>query len=438
VHSHNDPLDTFRAHDGTLYERVVKHPSIGSQQPLTRPLTYKIRDSAAAEKVRSTVADSAYLQSRDDGLDSRRDTILPSIEGPQLGDASSQSRAAGVNHSSLPSIDKRQATASQKDVMRRVDDIEFLDLTEDTHYLNKRRRIDDTGPEISEASRAGTMAQNLLPGQREPEYISLLSPGQYSQASNSNALSPLPYQGSRDHSEISASVSKYRDMQEFSSPIGVTHTGERLVARRPAGQPSGLSRIRPYEVLYSSNLSPRIDDESIPSRLHSTLPGGATPVDRGIQEYRAFRAHERQDMALRSPSGRGRPQSDEQSRLAHAVVEPKDGQPRQLDGAWSQPVPPQRLIQESSVVDATVPLARGEEYRLTRGRAAERGHALWRRSASPIQSRSSRMSYVPTLPQSQLWRQRERTPPQYLSFDLDSVPQSGERLEPVLVRPTRR
>lgn len=444
MHSHNDRPDTFRAQDGTLYERVVKYPSTDSQQPLARPLTYDNRSSAAAEKVRTNAfTNTTYRPNRGQDLDSPRDTILPSIEGPQLAVASSQSRVVSMNRLSLPSLNDRRAVITNEDAQRRLDDIEILDLTDETRYSKKRRRVPVPGAEISKISRTSNAAPNLPLQQREPECISLLSPtDQDFQPSKSNPLSLSRRQSLHDHSNVSTFTPTFRDTLGFSSSGAVARSGETPVARQPVGQLSGVSHFSSREVLYPSTSSPRRDDDSIPVRLHSALPRGATPVDRGIQEYRAFRARERQDRALPSPSRRGRPLLYENGDATHAAIESRIGRSRQFAGAGSlretsHQLPPKGPTQEFGAVDESVLLAQEGEYRLTRERVAECDHPLRRRSASPAGYMRGRLNYVPTIPQPHHARQPEPAP-EYLSMDWDREIHRGARLGPVLVAPTHR
>jgi hypothetical protein len=415
---------------------VVKFPSTGSQQPLTRPLTYETRSSAAAGKVRSiAVAESVYPQNQGQSLDFQGDTILPSIEGPEGAVASSHNRVVSANHRSLPSVVyEPRATVTKKDV-ERMGGIEFLDLTDETQTRNKRRRIDANGPEMSQTYRNDIVAPNLALQQRDLEYISLLSPTDHHvQPSYSNDLSPSRRQHSHDHGQISSSVPTHRDSQGYTSPTSIVHAGERSVARRATGQLSSLTHFRSHEVLYPSASSPRMHNESIPPRLHSTLPRSTTPMDRGIQEYRAFRARERQEKALHSPSARGRPQRFENSGFIDGTVKSPNGQLQQYDGTGSShdlshQLPPRRFVQGFSAVDDSVPVLRE--------RVAGRDHPSRRRSASPVQDSRTHVTYVPALSQRYLQRQQEG-PQEYGSMDSDRVSLRGKRFEPVLVRPTPR
>jgi hypothetical protein len=381
------------------------------------------------------VAESVYAQNRGQSLDFQGDTILPSIEGPELAAASSHTRAVSANHRSLPSVVNEPREVVTKKDMERMGGIEFLDLTDETQIRNKRRRVDVKGSEISQSYRKDIVAPNLALQQREPEYISLLSPTDHHvQPSNSNDLSPSRHQHFHDHSQISSFVPTYRDSQGYTSPTSVIHAGERSVARRATGQLSNLTHFRSHEALYPSASSPRMHNESSPPRLQSTLPRAATPMDRGIQEYRAFRARERQERALHSPSARGRPRRFESSSFIDGTAKSPNGQLQQYDGAGSSHdlshrLPPRKFVQGFSAVDDSVPVLRE--------RVAGREHPPRRRSASPVQDSRNHVTYVPALSQRYLQRQQE-VPQEYGLMDSDRVSLRGERFEPVLVRPTPR
>jgi hypothetical protein len=444
MHPHNDPLDTFRASDGTLCKRVTKYPHTNSPQSIPRPLTHGVRSSAATDKVRMDAAtNNFYRPTKGRDLGSPRDIILPSIEGSQPAAAPSYGRVVSVNRFSLPSMDDSRAIITDEDVQRRVDDIEILDLTDDTRYTKKRRRMDDLSVNISKSSRTGTLATNVPLQQRGLESISLHSPAEQNlHQSNSNALSASRYQSSHDHSNVPTSTPTYYENPEFSTFGAVSRPDEMLVARRPAGQLSGMSHFPSREVFYQSTSSPRRDDDSDAFRLHPAFSRGATPVDRGIQEYRAFRARERQERALLSPSRRGRPLNYENSDASHATTEFKSGRSRHFDEAGSlygpsHQLPLQGFTRELSVVDESIPLAREDQHPLRREKPAERDHPLRRRSASPVGHLRSTLSFAPANSQSQRGLQPE-VAAEYLPMDWDREIHRGARLERVFVAPTRR
>ena len=437
MNSHNDSPDTFRAQDGTLYERVVKYPSTVSQPPFMSPLTYETRNSVTADKSRTNdVADTIYRQNRGQGLDFQRESILPSVEDSQLAATSSQRRVVSVGQTSLPSISERRGITTNEYMERHVDDIEFLNLTNEIQFRKKRRRIDDISSEDSKIARTGNV-------QREPEYISLVSPtDQGSHPSNPSTLLITGYQDSHGPSKALSFMPKYHETQDYSSPTSVTHSDKRLGARRPAGRPSSLSHFSSHEVLHPATSSPRIDGQFIPSHLHSALPGSATSTDRGIQQYRAFRARERQQREIPSPSGRGRPHSHENEDLNDAPTKPMNGRFRQYHEAASsrgQPrqLPLRRFVQNSLSVDKPPSLLPEDEHRLTREREIGRDYSVRCRSASPAQYTRRGQSYVPALPETPLKQQHEIVP-EYPSMDLSRVAPCGEQLDPMIVRPTIR
>lgn len=350
-------------------------------------------------------------------------------------------QAVDANHSPVTSANERRAIATQSDRERHVDDIEFLDLTGDNKHLKKRRRIDNVGPDIPKFARTSALAQTL-PSQ-QPAYISLLSPtDQYSHLRDSNALSPSRHQGFHDHSNASYLMPTCRETREIDSPAGITQASERLMARPPAGRLSSLSHFRSQEDPYSPTSSPRRDGECMLSRLQPASSAGAISVDRGIQEYRAFRARERQEKTLRSPTGRGRPQLYENGDPTNAAVGSRKGSQRpfarsELSSDSSHHFPSKGLVRDSLVVDDPVSLVRDNEYRLTRERAAGRDHPLRRRSASPLQNPRSRLSYDVPSPRSHLQGRYEK-PVEYVSVAWDRLAQRGERVEPVGVVPTVR
>ena len=440
MQAHNDPPDTFRARDGTLYERVIEDPSPGPQQLIARPLTYETRRSAAVGKVRTNaVADFTYRQDMSQNLSSPRDTILPSIEDPSPAAASSQSRMVSVSQLPLSSSNERWATTTNQNIERRVNDIEYLDLTDESRYLKKRRRVEDISDETFRPSRTGDLAPYFASQQHEPEYISLLSPTQQpSQPSNTNAPSVLHYEDPHDHVNVSTSTPTYRDTVVHNSSVGVVRSGEKLVARRPHGQVSGLSNFPSREVRYLSPSSPRTDKDSLRFGLRSAFHVGASPVDRGIQEYRAFRARERQEKALPNPPGPARSQLHGNGDVPYAALESRNGRPRQFDAKkpsrdLSSHLSHRTPTQGYHTLGEPLPLAQEDGFRV-RVREADRDHSLRRRSASPIEHRRTHLGVVPSLPQPNHDRRLEAGP-EYLSMERDDARQ---RADPGIMRPIRR
>ena len=444
IQPRNDPLDTFRAPDGTLYERIIKYPHTNSIQLISRPLIYDARSSATIDKVRIDAAtNNAYRPSKGRDLGSPRDTILPSIEGSQPASAPSHGRVVSVNRFSLPSIDDGWAIINNEEVQRRVDDIEILDMTDDTRYQQKRRRMDDPSADISKSYRADTLATNLPLQQRGLDSISFHCPAdQNLQPDHSRALLASRFQSSQDYGNTSASTPTYYENLEFSAVGAVSRPGETLVTRRPLGQLSGVSHFHPREDSNQSTSSPRRDNNSDPFRQHFAFAGGASPVDRGIQQYRACRARERQDRTLPSPSRRGRPLSYQNGDGSHAAADHRSGGSRHFDEAGSlyaqsHQLPPTGFARDFTAVDELIPFAREDEHHLIRERPAERDHPQRRRTSSPMGHLRSNPSYVPI--NSQLQREREpEVAAQYLAMDWDRETHRGARLEPVFVAPTRR
>lgn len=402
-------------------------------------MVYERPNSAAAGKVKTIALDnSTYLRSKVQGLDSPRETVLPSIESPQVAPPLPPGLMVSFHPPPLPLSDDRPGMTTNKDLERHVHNLEFLDLTEERQSLKKRRRIEDTVPEISKLARTGTVAQMLPSQRREPEYIPLVSPtDQYSQPSNSHSSTSY-YQDFYDYSKGSSATTPYRDIKEYSSPVTFTHAENRPVHHRPAAHVSSMSHLRAREDFYQKTSSPRIN-ESMPSRLRSALPGSTTPVDRGIQEYRAFRARERQDRALCSPSGRVR-LSHEKPDLSDMVIESRNGQPRHVDAVVpsrgpSYHLPSPRLSQDSFAIADVSRLTRVADYRPKYGRRLEHVYPVQRRSASPVENASNGGSHVPTWSQPQ--RQHGRGL-DYISLDGDPLAQRSEHLNPRLVRPPQR
>jgi hypothetical protein len=421
---------------------VVKYSSSGLQQPSPRPLTHEPRASLASPKQRPTTVDTTYFQRGGERSDFQRDTVLPSIEDPPFAAGSFHRRVVSGNQLSAPRINERQAIIANNDAERRVNDIEILDLTDDTQHITKRRRLDDTGAEILDIPRSGNVASNLFLEQRKPQYISLLSPPEkHSQPGDFYASAPSPPQLSHGHAKASSSRPLYRDNQAFHSPTN--GSGERLVAHRRAGQLSGLSHFSSHEDLYPATSSSRLEDGSTLSRPPPSVTAGTTSVDAGIQQYRAFRARERQERAAPSLSSRARPQLYESDNLADSAIKSRSvqlEQPGRLVSSRdvSDNLPSKRLVQDFRTVDSSRPPAPEEAYRLTRERLAEPHHRLRRRSASPTQESRSRLRYVPVSPQPQSERQLERNSG-YVSMDWeDHELERGAHFETVLVRPTQR
>ena len=427
-----------------MYERTVKGPSTGTQQLLTRPQSHDTRVIGATEQVRSIpVARDTYYRNGRQGLELQSDTVLPSIEGPARVAASPQSRVVSDHHSSFQRAAKWGVNSSNTIADSRMDGIEFLDLTDDTPQLKKRRRLDDEPTEMAQIAGATTVTQNLPSERGRAEYISLLSPtAQDSQPGYSNAQSPSRHHESHGHSKFSSFVPIRQYTQMFPSPTGISSVGESSLARPRTENLSDLSHFHSHEGLQPSTSFPRVDDESISlRRLRSALPKGATPVDRGIQEYRAFRARERQDKAIRSPPGRGRRLLHENGDFAAAATRSKIGQLRQLDGAEasrdiSYHLTSPRVPQDFITVDDSNTSAQRDEHPLTRLDTARR-LPLRRRSASPIQNPNRWLVHDPGLPHSYLQQPHERVA-EYISMDWDAAPLRKDRLEPILVRPSGR
>lgn len=375
---------------------MLKYPSTRELQPPSRPLIYNPRSSAVEEQVRSfSTVDNAYLQNGSQTLASHRDTILPSIEGPQPAVGSSQFQTVSANHSSLQPTLERRTITYKNDNHRHVDDIEFLDLTEDDPPLKKRRRTDNIGYEMSPDYRNEVVTHKQPFQQRKLEYIP-----------------------------------------------SVTRASERTVAPASTKQLSGLDHSHSHEFLSPSTPSSRIDDGFIPSRrLQSALPADQVVVDRGIQEYRAFRARERQERVPHSPKQGKMAQPHRNGGLTHRASESESGLLRQFDGAdssrnLSHHLLSPRVVSDFLSMNESLSLPREHEYPQTSEKVLQRIPPPPRRSASPDQYPRGRVSYVPVSSELQ-YRQHPR-PVEHLRMDVDPVPQRGERQETVLVRPNQR
>ncbi len=400
---------------------------------------YETRSSAAVGRVRTNVvSDVTYRQDMSQSLTSPRDTILPSVEDHSPAAASSQGRMLGLNQLPLSSSNERWATTTNQNIERRVSDIEYLDLTDESRYLKKRRRVENINDGTFRTLRTGDLAPMLSSQQHEPEYISLLSPtNQSSQPRNTNVRSALQYSNPRNHTNVSSSTPTYRDTLVHNSSTGIMPSGEKLVARRPRGQVSGVSNLSSREVRYLSPSSPRTGRSSVPFGLQSAFRG-VSPVDRGIQEYRAFRARERQEKALPSPSEPARSQMHGNGDVPYVAVELRNGRPRQFDGTMSSGdlsshVSHRRLTQGYHTIGEPLPLAQEDGSRL-RMREADRDHSLRRRSASPIEHQRTPLEVVPSMAQSYHERQLE-VEPEHFSMERDDARQ---RAEPGLMRSNRR
>jgi hypothetical protein len=392
------------------------------------------------------VARDTYIQNRTQGVELQNDSILPSIEGPTLATAPSQSRVVSSHRSSYQSTADRGGISSNRVPDNQIEGIEFLDLTEETPHLQKRRRLDDARHGMSKIARTSTVTQKLPSQQHKLEYMSLLSPSaQYSQPSYSSVLSPSRHQESHGRSNFSSFAPTRQGTMVFPSPASISREGESSLARPAAGRLSNLTQLQSHEDLHPSISSPRTDDESISfRRLRSALPVGATPVDHGIQQYRAFRARERQDRALRSPSGRGVHRLREGGDVAGGANRANMGQLRQpqVDGTEASRdvshhyFPSRRLSQEFATVDDSNTFVQQDGYRLTRETMTEH-LPLRRRSASPMQYANGRVESVRGLPQSRI-KQLHEGFGEYLSMDWDRAPLREDRPEPIIARPSGR
>ncbi len=418
---------------------MIEDPSLGPQQLIARPLVYETGSSAAVGKVRTNaISDFTYRQDASRNLASPRDTILPSIEDSSPAARSFHSRMVSANQLPMSSSNQRWAPTTNQNTERRVNDIEYLDLTDEFRYLKKRRRVENMGDQTLRSSRTGDLAPYFPSQQHEPEYISLLSPThQPSQPSNTNAASMLQYENPHNHVSVSASTPNHRDAVVHNSSTGAMRSSEKLVARRPQGQVSGVGDFPSREVRYLSPSSPRTDKDSVTFGIQSAFRG-ASPVDRGIQEYRAFRARERQEKALLSLSGPARSQLRGNGDGPYAAVESRNGRLRQIDGTKSSrdlsSHPSQgRLTQRYHALGEPTSLAREDGFRL-RMRETDRSHSLRRRSASPIELRRSHLEVVPSLPQ--LYHERRlEAGPEYSPMERDDARQCAE---PGHMRPIRR
>jgi hypothetical protein len=386
---------------------------------------------------------TAYRPAKGRDLGSPRDTILPSIESSEPASAPSYGRVVNVNRFSLPSIDDGRAIFTGGGVQRRVGDIEILDMTDDTRWPQKRRRMDDVNTDISKSYRADTLATNLPFQQCGLDSSSFHSPAEQNlQPDHSRALLASRYQSSQDYGNISASTPTYHENLDFSAGGTFSRSGETLVTRRPLGQLSGVSHFLSRGDFHQTTSSPRRDDCSEPSRLHFASARRATPVDRGIQEYRAFKARERQDRTLLSPSRLERPLSYQNGNGSHAAADHRSEAARHFDEAeslYGQPhqLPSNGFARDFTAVDELMPLAREDQHYLVRERPAERDHPQRRRSASPVGHLRSESSHVPMY--SQVPRERDpEVAAEYLPMDWDRETHRRARLEPVLVAPTRR
>lgn len=409
-------------------------------------MTYEPQNAALAGKVRfSAVANTTYLPNNSRGLDPRRDTALPSIEHPQVSATSSRNRAVSGNHPVLPSINDRRVAMEKDETERRVGDIEFLDLTEEPQHLTKRRRIYESDMEVSSMPRTRVLTPNECLQQREHEYISLLSPtDKHSQPNKSDPLSPLRYQGSYSNDRVSSSIPTYRDRQGFSSPGALMQVDGQQVARGSARQPSNLNHFRSREILYPLEASSRAVDGYIPTPLRSALPAGAGPVDRRIQEYRAFRARERQERELLSSPNRGRSTLRENGDITDGSVQSNDGRLREPQEVSSSrrldnhQLPLRRLSQNFDAIHDGVTLSRDGGDRIVRERIVEGNHVVRRRSASPVQNSVTRLSYMSPLANDHSQRPHEVTARNHTPVDYGQVLRRGPLIEPRLVSSARR
>lgn len=252
--------------------------------------------------------EGGYLRNGGHGLGTQRETILPSIEAPQLASPSFQRRTVSTIDSSVQPTSGIRLMNPANDVGRRVEDIEYLDLSAEIKRVKKRPRMEPTNAAIARVR----VSQDPTLRQYEPGYVPLhTSADRHPDPSGSQAMPTSQYVRYQDYAQNPSFVPIHVDSKAFTSPSDLIRAGERRIARPPAERQAGISQFRSHDVLYPSTPSPRADQEFVvPShRLPSALPRSATSVvDPGIQEYRAFRARERQSGALWSPGGRGKPQ----------------------------------------------------------------------------------------------------------------------------------
>jgi hypothetical protein len=439
----NDAPDNAYIANGTHYERLVKYPSNGSQHTLSKPLIYDSSDSLAPGKGRFTeMIDDRYLHNAGQGLGTQGESILPSIEGPQLASTSFQRRTVSTNRPSVLSTGGIQSMKSANDAGRRVEDIEYLDLTGEIQPLKKRPRMEPTDTAIARVR----VSQDAIARKYEPEYVPLhASADRLPDPRGSQPMPSSQYVRYQDYAKMPSFVPTHVESKAFTSPSDLIRTGERQVARPPAERQAGMSHFRSHDVLYPSTPSPRTDEEFVvPSRrLASALPGSASSaVDPGIQEYRAFRARERQSGAPWSPGGKGKVPLRGDGDVVYPMTESPGGWLRQVDGARSpgglrRRWPSSARIQEYVTVDDTLPLPLEEVSSSRRGRISERIPRPRRRSASPLQNPTGRLSYVTASTHGSLDDFRERRS-DYLPTGWERAVSHNERIAPVLVRPSRR
>ena len=177
------------------------------------------------------------------------------------------------------------------DAPMRANRVEFIDMTADDATPKKRKVVDDAF-HVRNIDAYSTEIN-------EPWYASAVSPADVSLQTR-DVHSGFPryhYRGVRDVENVqlppsnSVTAGLLSSRPTYLEPM----TADRPAARKSLGPHSNLT----YDSLEHINYTPRQSIEVIPRRRsRSPLQADNTSIDRGVQEYRAFRARERKQQVL--------------------------------------------------------------------------------------------------------------------------------------------
>jgi hypothetical protein len=419
--------------NGTSLERIVTYPSEFSRHSLGPSVLQDMNISVEPGRGRLvSTTDGNGRFSRGQQPDNQVGTPLPTTEVPQSAHTIFQRRTVSTDDSSVPSMGAIRTWTVAKDSGRRVEDVEYLDLPDENRHPSKRPRLDPIGPNSVQYR----LARDPPAQQSEPRYVSVLSPvNRLTELGRSHVASPSRFARYR------AQATKHRDSEISSSFTDVAHAGERHAARPPLERLSGAIQSRSQDMPAPSIPSPRVDGGSRVSSHRHSIPVPSS-LDRGVQEYRAFRARERQDRTLGTPHSRLRPQRRGEGDIIYATTPVQRGRPRQAERARSPSTvshygPSSAFVQDLVNVDDHSYRSQDEVFSPRSGRPSERIIRSRRRSASPLMqigSRSRELVADTGVPLD--WHREDRS--DYVPAGWEHAPQHEDRSAPVLVRPGRR
>ena len=434
-----EPSKTFRGADGNLYARVVEESSVGPYEEPIRSPAYQGLPSRSEMPGRSDrPVQSAYRQGVRTSLDADFNGIIPSIESPHTAMLSPQRQQVSTRHAVGSARDRPRI--SFVDLPRdTLEDVEIIDMTNDAQQISKRRRYEAQYPDVRNHTFNGPEIRTTPSQPKEPVYISLISPPGGQPDPMQLDSRPPPY--TRGYGQENVHTNTMHG--ESVPPLISSRRVDRPASGMQAVSTSDTGYLHSHPVTYVSERPlPRDGKTSSSHRGRSSVSSPTSPDDRGIQEYRAFRAKERQvQKAMQKSPAQHTYLMEVDQGFPPVALESRHGNQIQLDRSQQQQRVVERptstrLGQSCQIIDDPGSIKQRDDYHLMRGRDT---HVLSRRrSASP----SERAHHA--LPRSSLnsqagYYQQNEEPRRYIQVDgAGNAHRFVERQEQVPVQPTRR